>query len=730
MPAKVQIDIEGNTTKLANEMKKLRSEAKAMAWEMKTLEDVGKKNTTAYKQLDSALMKTGAEIKKLGRLSRGTSSEVKRSFHQMLETAENLTTVLYGVGFAMRKMGEQISGVVMVAAEVETLGVVTTQLGKNIGKTKSQMDSYVQGVKKMGITSRVSAQVIARMVQANLDLSKSQQLARISQDAAVIGMTDSSEAMKNIIHAISTLQPKVLKQYGLGTDLNEVYRQYKVELGGVSRELTQSEKKTALLNEILRKGETITGTYEAAMETAGKKILSFKRYTEEAKVELGNHFLPAASTAIDVMTWLTKKFTDSEKPIQLTAGAIALVGGNITTLLPLIASMKLAFGGAFLAWMGKAALAVGFLAARIWATYDAISKLIEAANRIPDIVTGKRSLTDPLGEDEGTGTSPWGLGKDKWGVDLKLLELRKLKTAELKKETGELQKQSDIKKKDKTGGRTGKGGQSQDVTDKQEELNLLVLAGVELKKIQETIDANLTNVGAMVDLRKQELELIQKMEVIEKGREIAQKITRFKGSQSGAMEGVLLGGISTMPEPDKLLEMKTLMDAVDSSVIALGGSLSNLFAAMAQGGQDAMEGLKVALKSIVSTFITAVQGMIIAAAAAMSAKAITSFGLTMISDAPLLALAWAGLEAAKGVISGLATGGTAEGGTPYIVGEKGAELFIPSQTGTVVSNENLMNMLSTQNQPVVNNYFRTEGDYVRILEDHMPSYEQRKLYKR
>jgi len=35
---------------------------------------------------------------------------------------------------------------------------------------------------------------------------------------------------------------------------------------------------------------------------------------------------------------------------------------------------------------------------------------------------------------------------------------------------------------------------------------------------------------------------------------------------------------------------------------------------------------------------------------------------------------------------GLADGGTATAGRPYIVGERGPELFVPGQTGTVVPN--------------------------------------------
>jgi hypothetical protein len=40
-------------------------------------------------------------------------------------------------------------------------------------------------------------------------------------------------------------------------------------------------------------------------------------------------------------------------------------------------------------------------------------------------------------------------------------------------------------------------------------------------------------------------------------------------------------------------------------------------------------------------------------------------------------------------IFGLAKGGTAKGGQPYIVGEEGPELFVPGQTGTVVPNDQL-----------------------------------------
>jgi len=40
-------------------------------------------------------------------------------------------------------------------------------------------------------------------------------------------------------------------------------------------------------------------------------------------------------------------------------------------------------------------------------------------------------------------------------------------------------------------------------------------------------------------------------------------------------------------------------------------------------------------------------------------------------------------------LPGKAAGGTVTAGRPYLVGEKGAELFVPNQTGTIVPNDKM-----------------------------------------
>ena len=118
--------------------------------------------------------------------------------------------------------------------------------------------------------------------------------------------------------------------------------------------------------------------------------------------------------------------------------------------------------------------------------------------------------------------------------------------------------------------------------------------------------------------------------------------------------------------------------------------MGNLFGSLVpEQGQDTP--FKTFMKNIVTTFLTSIQAMVLGAAAAMSAKAITSFGISLFADAPLLAAAWVALEAAKGFVGGFATGGLIGGigtGTSdsnwarvskgeFVVNEKSTRNYLP-----------------------------------------------------
>jgi len=176
-------------------------------------------------------------------------------------------------------------------------------------------------------------------------------------------------------------------------------------------------------------------------------------------------------------------------------------------------------------------------------------------------------------------------------------------------------------------------------------------------------------------------------------------------------------------------ELNANFNLINEAIINSTDSLSQFFSVLAGGEQEG--GFKAFMKSIVNTFITSIQAMIFAAGGAASAKGITTFGLSLITDLPALAAAWAALELAKGTISGLAEGGVAQAGRPYIVGEREPEVFVPRTSGTVLNSKQLLNLanMGLQSQNVSNVYIGTDWDFVKFNKVMNSSFKNTMKYK-
>ena len=213
-----------------------------------------------------------------------------------------VTGSIIAAWYAVSKAVSAVSGVAMAAARYETLGVAMEVVDRNAGYSAYHMAAFQKGLESTGISMAGARQALTRMAQAQLDLKHSSDLARVAQDAAVIGAMNSTEAFNNMVYGIQTANVRVLRTIGINVSWEESYKKMAKQLGRTSDSFSVSEKATIRLNAVLEAGKKIAGTYEAAMGTAGKKLLSLERHIDNFKVTVGTGLLPVLGELVDEAT--------------------------------------------------------------------------------------------------------------------------------------------------------------------------------------------------------------------------------------------------------------------------------------------------------------------------------------------------------------------------------------------------------------------------------------------
>jgi len=234
-----------------------------------------------------------------------------------------------------------------LAAHYDTLGVVMGVVGNNAGYTRAQMDAFAASLTQTGISMVESRQSLSVMAQSHIDLANATKLARLAQDAAVIGNMNSSDAFQTLIHGIQAGQTEVLRTIGINVNFDQSYKDLAQSLGKTVAQLTEQEKIQARTNLVLGKAKDLQGAYAASMETAGKQLLSMTRYAEDAQTVLGSIFSDAFSTGvqainqglIDMKKWLTDNAEAARNMNAMLGSAASNFVGLVKEVLGLASAM-------------------------------------------------------------------------------------------------------------------------------------------------------------------------------------------------------------------------------------------------------------------------------------------------------------------------------------------------------------------------------------------------------
>ena len=240
--------------------------------------------------------------------------------------AVNLVTNLTGrlKGFAKASFD--------AAARVEELDIAMNSIGKATGLGADTIKDATQAIRDNGIELAAAQQIAIEFAQNQLDLASASKVARVAQDLAVIAGQNSTATTQLLTQAIITGNSMLLKSAGISRLASEGYAEYAKQIGKSVRQLSAQERQQAVTNLILKEGARVAGTYEGAMNAAGKVLRSFKRIINDIQIEIGKVLLDAFGPLIKATYDMLKAFSKSVREGGALSGTLTMLSNNFQTL--------------------------------------------------------------------------------------------------------------------------------------------------------------------------------------------------------------------------------------------------------------------------------------------------------------------------------------------------------------------------------------------------------------
>lgn len=210
----------------------------------------------------------------------------------------------------------------------QELGIVLGVVSRNAGLSALEVDKVAESVRKSGISMIESRQIVVRLVQSQIDLSKATELARLAQDAAVVGQINSSEALDRMVRGITSAEVEVLRGIGINVNFEQSYKKMAQEIGVSTAALTEQQKMQARLNVVLAESTKLNGVYAASMDNAGKQMRSTDRLVEYLKIKIGGLFDATSRFAVSAYTGALKE-AGSAMDSMTETGSIVRWGDTI-----------------------------------------------------------------------------------------------------------------------------------------------------------------------------------------------------------------------------------------------------------------------------------------------------------------------------------------------------------------------------------------------------------------
>jgi hypothetical protein len=274
--------------------------------------------------------------------------------NQLASTQQRLASGSTGLAETLKGIQSSLGtvGLAFGAQQLVQGTLQLTQLGAQAQETRAAFDRLAVQAHTTGdaLLTALRQSSHGEISDLNLELSANRaQLLGVAHDAQTMGTLlefsrlrakalgiDAGQAFDNIVTGLGRASPLILDNLGITIKLGEVHAEYAKSVGKSVDALTDQEKKTALVNAIMKQAQAEVAAAGSAAETNAEKIAKFNAALDNLKASFGglaaNRLGPVAADAAKVADALNGTAT-AFQGLQAGASVVQQLGNTFGSVL-------------------------------------------------------------------------------------------------------------------------------------------------------------------------------------------------------------------------------------------------------------------------------------------------------------------------------------------------------------------------------------------------------------
>ncbi len=290
-----------------------------------------------------------------------------------------------------------------LADEFERTEIAAVRVAKIQGVTQREFKETREAIVQQAFTLVQAQTAMTKLNAAQVELSNSVRLAAVANDIAISKNIDAAKTYDRLTQSVSRASTETLESLGIAAKTTDVFRRFQLEIGATNRELTMSEKRTAVLNEIYRQGARFAGAFADAQGTVAVQTRRQTTEIDSLTRRIGAGLTPVFVSIARLVRSSVRVIAGFNDETLRTAAIVAGVGASVLVLVGSLASLvrvvqllapalKFIFlaspWGILISLLAAAAVAVGLYIAKTQEATDVTEELNKVAG--PDL---QRALT-------------------------------------------------------------------------------------------------------------------------------------------------------------------------------------------------------------------------------------------------------------------------------------------------------------------------------------------------